>query len=173
MGNAGTLGQASGSGSIHDAEDVFWLRGVRLNHVLLAHLSKLLVCDDGEVGILGFELFNLAALSEDTILVDDDSLDVGLADGSLGGLEQMGVNEHGIGLCLDERVGKAVLTEGIVSSDDGEGLGSAGVGGGDPADAVDGFRLVLWVKKHQHAGLILPGGSEQMKLVLGSQAELP
>ncbi len=109
MGDAGTLGKASRSGGIHDAEEVLVLRGVGLDHVVLAGLAKLLEGDDSELRVVGPEFLDLAAFGEDGLLVDDDELDLGVLDGLGGSLEQVRVDKHGLGIGLEERVGNAAL----------------------------------------------------------------
>lgn len=149
MGDAGALGQASRARGVHDAEDILVVGRVGLNHVVLAGLAELLEGDDGEVRVVGLESFELATLGKVALLVDDYDLDLGLLDGLGGGLEQVRVDVHGLGVSLVEGVGDAALAEGVVGGDDGDGLGSTGMGDGGPVGA---------------------GGGEEVQSVLGAEA---
>lgn len=78
-----------------------------------------------------------APSGEDAVLVvDDNSLDIGLLERSRSGLEQVRIDEHDIGLGLDEGVLQALGAEGIVGGDNGDGLRGASVGHGDPGYTV-------------------------------------
>lgn len=139
MGNASTLGKACGARSVHDAEQVSSLGRVGLDHVLLAELGQLVVRKDVDVGVLRLERFNLATSSEDTLRVDNDGLHLGLLDGVGGRLKQVRVSVHGAGTGLEEGVLDTARAESIVSSDDGDGLGSAAMGHGEPVQATETY----------------------------------
>lgn len=80
VGDAGTLGQTSGTRSVHDAVKVGWLGRVRLNGVILTELAKFLKSDDLQIGMIGPKGLELTTLGEDRSVVDDNGFDGGLLD---------------------------------------------------------------------------------------------
>lgn len=182
VGNASTLGKASRTRSVHDTEDISGLSGVRLDWVGLAELNELLICQDIEVGVFRLELFELIALGKYAVGGDDDGLDIGLVDRTSGCLEQVRVKKHGISFGLDERVGDTLLAKGIIGGNDGNRLGSASVGHGDPrytvalgGNGVSGYHHGIrcrMVMERMTSRLDLPGGSKEMQLLLGIKTQL-
>lgn len=80
VGDAGTLGQTSGTRSIHDTVKVGWLSRVRLDGVIFTELTKFLESDDLQIRMVGLEGLKLSTLGEDRSVVDDDGFDGRLLD---------------------------------------------------------------------------------------------
>ena len=132
MSHTDTLGRTTSTRSVHDGKDLLLLRRPWRDRVRLATLAQFLVGDDCVLRVGRLESLDFAALSEDALLVDDDVLDVGLAQRLACGLEQMRVHEHGGGVGLEKGVLDTSFTEGIIGCRDFDRLGGAGVGKGDP-----------------------------------------
>lgn len=81
VGDAGTLGQTSGTRSIHDTVKVGWLSRVRLDGVIFTELAEFLESDDLQIRMIGPEGLELTTLGEHRSVVDDDGFDGGLLDG--------------------------------------------------------------------------------------------
>lgn len=95
-----------------------------------------MVGDDGEFGVVLLELLHLTAGRENAFFIDNDRLDFGSPDGAGGSLEQMRIDVDGIGLGLNEGVRDTLLSESIISGDDGDRLGGACVRCRDPRDTI-------------------------------------
>ena len=177
VGDAGALREASRARSVHDAEQVFSLGWVGLNHVLLTSLAKFLIGDNFDLRVGGLEGLDFGAVAKHAFVIDNDGLDIGLLDGTTGRLEQMRVDVHGDGLGLQKRVLDAALAESIVGGGNGNGLRGTGVSEGGPVDAVSslwlalGARLIGVADDMERRVQCIPGGAENVQLVGRGQAE--
>jgi hypothetical protein len=80
VGDASTLGQTSGTRSVHDTVKVGWLSRVRLNGIIFTELAKFLESDDLQIRMIGPEGLELTTLGKDRSVVDDDGFDGRLLD---------------------------------------------------------------------------------------------
>jgi hypothetical protein len=136
VGDASTLGQTSGTRSIHDTVQVGWLSRVRLNGVILTELAKFLERDDLQIRVFGPEGLELATLGKDRSVVDNDGFDGRLLDGLRGGLKELRIDVHSATFGLNKRVLNTAGSKCIVGGDNGDGLGGSCVGSRDPSDAT-------------------------------------
>ena len=117
-----TFRRTSRAGSIHDAAKVLGRWRNRLDWVGLTNLRQLIKTHHIDVREIGFDfrdetLFNLA------VVVVYHVLDgAGVFEAIDQSLEQVRVEEDGLGLRLDQRVSQTFLSEGIVCGDNRHGL---------------------------------------------------
>jgi hypothetical protein len=121
-----TLGSSGRSRGVHNAAQVVGRRSDRLDHVLLTLLGKLVEAENGQVRVSALELLNVVLLDFHFAVVNDILDVLGLFERVDELCEKMGVEENELGVCLLERVHKALLAECVVGGDDGHRLSGGG-----------------------------------------------
>lgn len=121
-----TLGGAGRARGVHDTAEILGLGRNGVDGVLLALLGEFIEAEDGEVGVGVLELVNVVLLDILLAVVDDVLNVLGVVEGLDELCEEVRVEEDELCVCLLERVLEALFAEGVVSGDDGHGLGGSG-----------------------------------------------
>jgi len=122
LGQRDTLGRAGRARGVHDAAEVLRLGRHWVHRVLLAALAQILNAQRRDVREVGLELVQVRLLHLIIGIVDNEFDRGHVAQDVDQGLDQTRIEEDGSACGLLEGVLQAILAEGIIGSDDGDGL---------------------------------------------------
>lgn len=117
-----TLWRTCRSGGVHDAAKVFWRGRNGVNGVFRAKFAQLLNAQDVQVAEVGLDLLQVLLVGLLVGVIDDifDGLDI--FQNVVKRAEKNRVKENGATLGLNEGMLQSFFSEGIVCSNNGDGL---------------------------------------------------